>query len=251
MYRLLFVIVFSYSILPSSGQLLSDTAGIHLLQLRAGILSDSTACFDPGNIISVPLVGCLGDPVVQKRIGVSLVSDIRKPLPGIMLDIDPLYFTHLNSDFLIRFNFRQDYIINAGFETKHIFPTIPFNSRVEYKSYNLCGTPLNGYQKGLSGLVYRIQWAKIGVLAGLDNYQHQRNLGYEIYLDYKYHTTNGKCCVFNRATANFSTGIGYWRAKLNYTLKLTYFISHGPALAIEYSNLYDFKELLLSIRLLN
>ena len=194
------------------------------------------------------LVGCICDPVFRNELGISLIGSLKSPNIGLGLNFNPLYLNHFSADLSIRYDFKQDYIINSGLETKYLIRKLPFDFRFEYNRYNLSKSELNDYQKYLAGLVYRIPWTSMGFLIGQDDYDAQKTIGYEMFIKYDFHKSINKCCEPYKSVADIYTGISCWRGKINYKVKFDYLLNYSISLGIGYEKIHEYNALFITFR---
>lgn len=245
---LVIVIFWNYDLIGQS-VIQRDTSKIFPIESKSVTsIKASNVSMDTLIQIQEQLQGCLCDPVFRNELGVSMIGSLKSPNIGLGLNFNPLFFNRLNADLIFRYDFNHDFIINSGLETKYLSRKLPFDFRFEYNRYNLSKTILIDYHKYLAGVIYRIPWTSMGLLIGQDNYQAKKNIGYEMFLKYKFHVAINKCCEPYKPIADIYTGISYWNDKINYKVKLDYLLNYSLSIGIGYDKIYDFNELFITFR---
>jgi len=224
----------------------TDTTLIRLKTQEVKLTVDSITYFknNLNNFNERPLVGKLIDPVVLNELGISLIASNKSPNVGLSIDFSPLFLRKLFTQVEIRSDFDQDLTFRGKFETRDL--TRNFDFRICYEKYSIENSTLSDLNRVLIGSIYKTQSSAFGLSLGRDSYE--KEIGCDISFRHTFHF--GKPNNVTECSKMISAGglVGLWDNKLNYNLGVGYLINFNYSCGIEYRKLYDFNEILITLR---
>ena len=224
----------------------TDTTLIRLKTQEVKLTVDSITYFknNLNNFNERPLEGKLIDPVVLNELGISLIASNKSPNVGVSIDFSPLFLRKLFTQVEIRSDFDQDLTFRGQFETRDL--TRNFDFRICYEKYSIENSTLSDLNRVLIGSIYKTQSSTFGLSLGRDSYE--KEIGCDISFRHTFHF--GKPNNVTECSKMISAGglVGLWDNKLNYNLGVEYLINFNYSYGIEYRKLYDFNEILITLR---
>jgi hypothetical protein len=244
---ILLIVTFWIHDLKGQSAIQRDTSKIHPVKPKSVTLIKTGDVSMDSTIRILSLIStCICDPAYRNELGISIIGSLNSPNIGLGLDLKPRYFNRLVADLIFRTDFSHNYIVNSGLEIKYLSRRAPIDIRLEYSRYNLRKTILIDYYKYLAGLIYRVPGSSMGLLIGQDNYQAKNNIGYEIFLKYRFRKAINTYFEPSKPVADIYTGIGYWNNRINYKVKFDYLLNYSMRIGIGYERIYDFNEFILT-----
>jgi len=191
-----------------------------------------------------PLEGRLIDPAVFNELGISLIASNKSPNVGLSIDFSPLFLRKLFTQVEIRSDFDKNMTFRGKLETRDL--TRNFDFRICYEKYSIGNSTLSDLNRVLIGSIYKTQSSSIGLLLGRDSYE--KEIGCDIFFSHTFRFRQPNNVTEFPKMISAGGLVGLWNNKLNYKLDVGYLINFNYSCGIEYRKLYDFNEILVTLR---